>query len=171
VHIIGNDFSALQGHPGKFDVVTAFDVIEHVRNPAELLGMMISAVRPGGLLMISTGNTQAWSWRLLGSRYWYCKTPEHMSFMCPEWFQSEVPLHSARIAEVVHFSHATSRVRAVRELLANLLYWCLPSLVAMLRWVVGGDGNNGSRGKLDFTPPSWATAKDHMLVVIARDQA
>jgi SAM-dependent methyltransferase len=172
VEIIGNDFLALRSHAAQFDVVTAFDVIEHVYDPAELLNLMIDALRPGGMLIISTGDTQAWSWRLLGSRYWYCKTPEHMSFVSARWFRFALASRPAQVTEVVTFSHGgNSRRRAAMELVKNLAYWSLPSLFSLLRKAGAGQKSIGAHAELADAPPGWITARDHMLVVITRDPA
>jgi methionine biosynthesis protein MetW len=49
---------------GAFDVVMASDVVEHTAAPAELLQMMVRALRPGGLLLISVPNVAHWTVRL-----------------------------------------------------------------------------------------------------------
>ncbi len=45
---------------GHFDVVIAADVIEHVRQPAELLRAMGAALVPGGQMIVSTPNFGHW---------------------------------------------------------------------------------------------------------------
>ncbi len=40
--------------PESFDVVTLFDLIEHVREPRELLAAARGVLRPGGLLVVAT---------------------------------------------------------------------------------------------------------------------
>lgn len=41
----------------KFDVVTAFDIIEHVQNPAAFLEEIRSILAPGGIIALSTPDT------------------------------------------------------------------------------------------------------------------
>ena len=46
-----------------FDVVTMWDVLEHIRNPLDYLREMRGVIRPGGLVYISTPNGLAKLWK------------------------------------------------------------------------------------------------------------
>ena len=48
----------------RFDVVMAADVLEHTPVPAELLRLMVRAMTPNGLMLISLPNVAHWSVRL-----------------------------------------------------------------------------------------------------------
>jgi SAM-dependent methyltransferase len=48
----------------QFDVITLWDVIEHIRNPLDYLREMRGVIRPGGLVYISTPNGLAKLWKL-----------------------------------------------------------------------------------------------------------
>lgn len=87
VHIVAHDLDEVALLPNVFDAVVNCDVIEHVVNPLEFMHMLLAKTRVNGLVIISTGNASAWSWRLLGSRFWYCYLPEHISFVSPAWFE------------------------------------------------------------------------------------
>ncbi|MBI4181630.1 MAG: methyltransferase domain-containing protein, partial [Candidatus Aenigmarchaeota archaeon] len=47
---------ALPFLPGSFDVVVASHIIEHVREPARILGDLLACLRPGGRLLLTTPN-------------------------------------------------------------------------------------------------------------------
>lgn len=49
---------------GRFDLVTAMEVIEHVADPQQFVDQLADRLSPGGLLILSTPNRTAWS-RLL----------------------------------------------------------------------------------------------------------
>lgn len=62
-----------------FDLITLFDVLEHVENPHEFLASIWSCVSEGGTLLISVPAMDKWISRLLGHRYYlYC--PMHFSY-------------------------------------------------------------------------------------------
>jgi SAM-dependent methyltransferase len=52
-----------------FDVITAWDVIEHVSQPATMLDEIAILLKPGGLLVLSTYVVDSWPVRILGTRY------------------------------------------------------------------------------------------------------
>lgn len=48
-----------QSHEGQFDVAIGMEVIEHVENPWEYCRLLLSLVRPGGLVLITTPNVES----------------------------------------------------------------------------------------------------------------
>lgn len=67
--------------PQTFDVITAFDVIEHVKNFPELLTYFATWLKPGGKLLLTTPNLDSWDHRLCGSHwYGFTKIPQHLVY-------------------------------------------------------------------------------------------
>jgi len=53
--------AAVEQIEGRFDLVTALEVIEHVADPAAFLWSLARRLAPGGLLVLSTPNATGWS--------------------------------------------------------------------------------------------------------------
>jgi len=66
--------------PGFFDVITAFEVFEHVPDPRAESAMLAGVLRPGGLLYCTTPNFDSASRRLLGGRWSVVEYPEHLCY-------------------------------------------------------------------------------------------
>ena len=67
-----------------YDCVTMWDVIEHLRDPVAALSKMASALRPCGVLALSTGDITAACARFSGSRWHLFNLPEHLYFFSPK---------------------------------------------------------------------------------------
>jgi SAM-dependent methyltransferase len=55
--------------PGSFDVITLWDVIEHVPQPNQVLDLAFDLLKPGGLLLVNYPDVGSLAARLLG-RHW-----------------------------------------------------------------------------------------------------
>lgn len=67
----------------SFDLVTSWDVIEHVTDPKKEIGLMTSLLKPGGWLILSTMASEALIVKMLGSRWpWYM--PMHLFYFTPK---------------------------------------------------------------------------------------
>lgn len=69
--------------PSSCDAVTLWDVIEHVPDPAETIARAAGALRPGGVLALSTGDVTSLCARLSGRRWHLFTLPEHLYFFSP----------------------------------------------------------------------------------------
>ena len=69
-----------------FDVASLFEVVEHLREPLPLLRECRRVLKPGGILIISTGNAASWTVAAMGARWDYFhieKDGGHISFFNP----------------------------------------------------------------------------------------
>src|SRR5882757_3638457 len=148
VQIVAADFEHLPKLDRRFDVITACDVIEHVRDPLQFLRSVRSRLKPGGTVLLTTGNCDAWLWRMLGSSYWYCYFPEHISFIGTRWLEvmpREVGLRKVRSVAFGNGFRPFSAA-ALRSFAGACLYACAPGPFRKLR------GRLGS-GRPDLNPP------------------
>ncbi len=65
---------------GSVDVVTLWDVIEHLRAPRSALTACARALRQGGRIYLSTGNIASPLARLMGRRWRLVNPPQHISY-------------------------------------------------------------------------------------------
>jgi SAM-dependent methyltransferase len=65
--------------PGPFDIVTLFDVLEHLPDPDGALEQCRRRLRPGGLLFLTTPDTGSLAARLLGRHWHYIDLDEHVA--------------------------------------------------------------------------------------------
>lgn len=76
--IVCGDINALlKREPEKFDVVTAFDIIEHVQDPAKFLEEIGQILHPGGVLAISSPDTGHFLRYLMGSKWPMLQPMQH----------------------------------------------------------------------------------------------
>lgn len=66
-----------------FEVVCAWDVIEHVPDPGSFLEAARALTRPGGLIVLSCPYVTSPPARLLGARWWTLKPWEHIWHFSP----------------------------------------------------------------------------------------
>lgn len=67
----------------SFDVVVAWDVIEHVPDPAVFLSRVHELLRPGGTVALSLPNVDSLPARLLRTRWWTLRPDEHIWHLAP----------------------------------------------------------------------------------------
>lgn len=171
INIIRQDYEALMEITDRYDVVVAIDVIEHVPNPKEFLGNLVSLLAPGGIVVLSTGNTDSLSWRFMGNRYWYCANPEHISFINPFWILKTCDELGFEVKENIYFSYRIKGLAyRLSDLLNNTVYRLFPWLFAYLR--MHGMGKREIQGDISmaYYPPTWLSAKDHFATAIVNNK-
>ena len=78
------DWDELGREPtGHFDVISMIEVIEHLPAPLEPLQLIARLLKPGGLLLLTTGNMESTVARQQGIHYRYCAPEIHVSLFNP----------------------------------------------------------------------------------------
>ena len=67
----------------SFDVITSFEVIEHINNPQIEISHISSLLRKGGLFYVTTPNFNSLLRYYLGPKYNVIGWPEHLSYYTP----------------------------------------------------------------------------------------
>ncbi len=96
--------------PEYFDVVTAFQVIEHLVEPVKALAIVHRILKPGGLVMIEAPNIDNLWVRVMGSRHRHF-VDDHVSYFTPRTlaillsragFQPQKIFYPARTLRLAH---------------------------------------------------------------------
>lgn len=69
---------------GSFDIITAFEVLEHVLNPLELMRNVARLLRPNGMFYLTTPNFNSISRHILGPQWHVIEYPEHLFYFTPK---------------------------------------------------------------------------------------
>jgi len=68
----------------SFDVITGFDLLEHVYHPRQFLAKVQQWLKPGGIAYFAVPNIDSWESRIFGT-YWYgLELPRHLSHFSPK---------------------------------------------------------------------------------------
>lgn len=157
VKLLGSDTNAVAS--SRAHATTAFDVIEHVESPLKFLSELVRITRPGGLVIIGTGNADHWGWRLRRDDYYYSALPEHRSFLPARWFQEAPQKVSVLLVGHSYYRHGDGGfARWLKQTTTNLIQHYSPTLAARLAALVG-------RPQLASHPYPWGMSRNHQLAV------
>jgi 2-polyprenyl-3-methyl-5-hydroxy-6-metoxy-1,4-benzoquinol methylase len=88
---------------GSFDVITMWDVIEHVCDPIQLLSDAARLLKVGGFLLLSTPNAQCWQANLWG-KWWHAwEIPRHLYVFTWCAMDRLLLLAGLKLVRVLHF--------------------------------------------------------------------
>jgi SAM-dependent methyltransferase len=65
--------------PSSFDVVTMWDVLEHVTDPVKFLGLCVTFLKPSGILIVNVPDISSFQAWVLGE-HWPLLLPEHLNY-------------------------------------------------------------------------------------------
>lgn len=65
---------------GTFDVITMFDVFEHLQEPLEDMKKLRTLLKPDGIMIVATGDTQSIAARVMKRRWTFFIPPQHIFF-------------------------------------------------------------------------------------------
>jgi 2-polyprenyl-3-methyl-5-hydroxy-6-metoxy-1,4-benzoquinol methylase len=79
----------------RFDIISCIEVLEHVPFPRAVIELLARSLKPGGLLILTTGNLDCPLARLQGIQFAYCVPEIHVSLFNPSllsWLYREAGL-------------------------------------------------------------------------------
>lgn len=96
---LGSIFTEVPAWVGRFDVITLFDVIEHVENPAAALRQCRRYLAPGGRLFVTTPDMGSAGARLLGRHWYYIDVEQHISMFSAANLTRLLSSHGFRVID------------------------------------------------------------------------
>jgi SAM-dependent methyltransferase len=124
----------------EVDLITMWDVIEHLRDPVETLRSIRARLKPGGRVIMETGNYESWQ-RTFAGDSWGLYLLDHQFYFTPASLRRLTELAGFRSFRLLDVGHLRPSVRPwgydhnpVRWLGAWWHYWR-----AMRRWPDHGD--------------------------------
>ncbi len=97
------DLGTLDLPPQSFDVVTMWDVIEHVPDPLDTLKVIARLLKPGGVLLLNTPNARSWQARLW-ARWWYgWSIPRHLYIFTHHTLEQLLTRAGFHVTKRLHF--------------------------------------------------------------------
>lgn len=100
--------------PGYFDVITSFEVIEHINNPLEDLAHISSFLRPGGLFYCTTPNFNSIMRYYLKEKYNVIEYPEHLTYYTKKTLSAAISRHSFRKMKFLSTGISLTRIQQSR---------------------------------------------------------
>lgn len=87
LNVVQGNLKSFAGKFNEFDVITSFEVVEHINTPQEEIKYINKNLRSGGLFYLTTPNFNSLIRMFLGNRYDAIVFPEHLSYFTPRTLQ------------------------------------------------------------------------------------
>lgn len=114
--------------PGSVDIIVMWDTIEHLYDPVLAVRASAEALRPSGIIAVTTGDVDAFVPRVRRGA-WRLFQPQHLYYFSR---RSLIHLFNRFGLEIIHFSHEPV-YRSLREM-TKILIWGA-SIPAWRRWL------------------------------------
>jgi SAM-dependent methyltransferase len=146
-----------------YDLVTVFDVLEHLYRPRSAFENLRLLVKPGGRVFVETGNPASeWPRHFGIGEWWYVRLLEHHIFWSQRSLQRIAADFGFTLVEWRIVRHKSRRGLVRSGLPADLLkmglYWAAPKYYSAIANVFGKQGNQ----------PWDPFARDHFQACLQR---
>lgn len=123
--------------PGSLDAITLRMVLEHVHDPAKLLGAAFDALKPGGYLFVAVPNLSAWGFGAFGPAWFPLRLPWHLLHFTPDTLRRAVTDRGFTVERVVTKGHTRWMGYSVdRARLISPRWWVTAARVRFFRSVL-----------------------------------
>lgn len=99
----------------SFDVITSFEVLEHINTPHQEIKHFHTLLRQGGLVYLTTPNFNAVSKNLLKENWSVVEYPEHLSYYTPKTLRKLFEKHNFKTLEVLTTGVSIGRIQLAKS--------------------------------------------------------
>ena len=123
-------------YPKKsFDVITMFDVFEHLQDPGGDIAKLNTYLKDDGIILIATGNTASLMEKILKRRWTFYIPPQHLFFFNKATMSALLAKYNLRVVEwfsigkwlslryVLHLARTTGESRLAHHLYPLMQKW------------------------------------------------
>jgi SAM-dependent methyltransferase len=145
-----------------FDVVVMFDIAEHVTDVETMFFNLHKILKPGGELIIETGDALSDYAIKLKNNWKYYSIPEHRVFLSKECVSMIAPKNGFKIVELLKVRH-----KGIRSFSGFLL-----KLLAFLKWKILKGWilqKTSINNQQIFLTPDLPHTKDHIFVKLLKE--
>lgn len=145
----------------KYDIITAFDVFEHLYDPQKVFKNINELIRKGGYLFIETGNAESKRVSKYGLGYWYYATLfEHHLFWSKRAIKYYAEKFGFKIVTIIDKKHKNSKNELkLKQHLKLFIYTLLGLNYFKIGQIFAGK---------TVTQPVGIYSKDHIFVVLKK---
>ncbi len=101
-----------------FEVITAFDVLEHILSPAAVLDKIYSKLKPGGIFVATFPKMDSFLARIL-KNHWYALVPSHLSYFSEKSIQYLMDRNNWELLDIRYYKRYFSFSYLIKRLLRN----------------------------------------------------
>ena len=126
LHVLTGTLHDTQLSENYFDVVTMWDVVEHLTDPAAEIRNVHRVLKPGGVFAIHTINIESWFARLMGKR-WPWLMEMHLYFFSPRTLGKMLEqagfevIHWSAQGRFLRLGYFVSRIEPYSKLIHRML--------------------------------------------------
>lgn len=85
--------------PGTFDVITMFDVFEHLGDPGRDIEKLSKLLKDDGIIVIATGDTESMMAKVLKRRWTFYIPPQHLFFFDKQTMSTLLSKYNLKVVE------------------------------------------------------------------------
>jgi SAM-dependent methyltransferase len=135
------DEDEISSHSSIYDVITCIEVLEHSRDVNCTMRNFARLLKPGGFLILTTGNLNCLAAKISGSDYRYIMPDIHISLFNPDCLSALYRKHGLSPVNIKYAGVLTHKVlksirnRHLKKFACYLLR--VPGVIAVVDWIYG----------------------------------